>query len=649
MNFDEEMLWANQEIFRYKDAYYGSDGFLELSYSCYTKDEINYSAPKFRISISNNNKKRICSLNLYEAYELRMTINKIKPRFNDIFIKPQSGDITKRIGLNQDLIFEFRISESTKERLVSIKISYGNSDQGRIIIPFPLFAFISNRLNIFYMDYTLITSDLKNSYLNSEVLKNSRLQLNSIKSLPSQISVLPETNSQIILEENIDVDTTDIDEFSKFVEEEQDNIVIPELESTPVEQSGPELQEFKSEFLDKLLKNNISVFEQLVNSLFSTNEPLMQFIATLKRSISPFELDYLPGISEKELKSINYLSTFMLKSYIKSYVENNSIIPATVQVIKYDPKPEDITENHINLAYDLIMIATYLKVFRSKVETINSDAQENKSMLFIATRLITDVLSIGFIENQNHDVIKNCILSRFKTYDKKGFFKDYDGILERNKCTRVTAYEISEICNLMCSKVFGKENDIIQFHNNAYAAGLIVLSPENDLKLEQITNDIIPVELKVMSGGDINLLTKDESIKILFTMRQSINLSTPKKSKVNKEDERTRISRWVELKLINIPQKHQNPLLEYLKDLGIRNFDFTNSVVPIEELGEDVVKGLYVWNELENKQIGFKEYTIKITECISKDLIISKIRNEVVTESEKSEQSDWTNYIELTQ
>ncbi len=645
MNYNEDLIWINQDIYKYKDLYYGSDGVLELSASCYTKDEINFSSPKFRLSITNNNKRRICSLDLKNMFELRRIILKTASKLSEIYQNPQTGDITKKINQKQDLIFEFRLSEHTKECLVVIKISYGNSDQGVVIIDLNTFSFLSKQIEKFYDSFYSISKNLISKYLQSEQLKTSRLLLNSIKILPSQISVLPETTQKINQDEELNIDTTNIDEFSKFVEDEQDNIVIPELESTPLEQNEPEIQEFKSEFLDKLLKNDISVFEQLINSLYPTVNPLMGFISTLKRSISPANIDYLPGISDIDFKSINYLSTIILKMYIKSYLETSQQIPSTVQIIKYKPKDHLINEHHINLAYDLIMISTYLKAFRSKVESVNSDVHENKSILFIATRLITDVLSISFIENQNHDVIKNCIMSRFKTYDKRNFFKEYNTILERNRCSRITEYQIIEICNLMCNKVFGKQDNIKELHNNAFAANLVVIPPENDLDLEQITNEIIPIELQVKFGGDVNLLTKDDSIKLLFNMRQSIKSVPSKKSKINNTERKPNLLKWIKFNLIEVPERHQTPLLDHIKELENNNFDFTKNIIPIEELGEKIVKGLYTWNELLDKCIPYKDYAVKIEECISKDLIISKIRS--LDKIEETEGNDWTEFMDL--
>ena len=82
--------------------------------------------------------------------------------------------------------------------------------------------------------------------------------------------------------------------------------------------------------------------------------------------------------------------------------------------------------------------------------------------------------------------------------------------------------------------------------------------------------------------------------------------------------------------------------------MGDDKFDYLNSGFAIEELPEVILQTVYTWNNYINESIKYTDFVLQVEECISKDLIISKIKtigNEQNLNSD-NENNDWSGAFE---
>ena len=89
-----------------------------------------------------------------------------------------------------------------------------------------------------------------------------------------------------------------------------------------------------------------------------------------------------------------------------------------------------------------------------------------------------------------------------------------------------------------------------------------------------------------------------------------------------------------------IPEKYRNEFFNYIENLKNNNYDFSNSIYEEEELGDNIVKALYVWNESDNKKEPLTTFRTKLEDCLlTKELIIAKYRSTI--ENNKSKEDEW--------
>jgi hypothetical protein len=61
---------------------------------------------------------------------------------------------------------------------------------------------------------------------------------------------------------------------------------------------------------------------------------------------------------------------------------------------------------------------------------------------------------------------------------------------------------------------------------------------------------------------------------------------------------------------------------------------------PLEDLGESIVRGIYNWNEKNDKE-KYTDYFSRCENGLSKDLIISKVRTIKESSNNSSGEEDW--------
>jgi hypothetical protein len=673
MSFNnEDVIWVNQGLMSYKDKRYHSDGYFEINVTSTTKDYINFSQPRLSLVIDNEGKRRIASLSLTNVLELLNSFNEVSKNIKEVYQNPNQGDITKRFNKNKDLIFEYRVEQNTKEPLVIIKISFGYSDEGKVIVPYSLeYMVIGKLLRSFYENYSSWCVNLPMRYLASQQLIESKLQTTLIKTLPSQIipvestlEVRPDdfatwspkvsTSKMATLQplENAAPEKTNEvqlevsnEEFDAFVKTEEPKVVIPELESTKVDtDEKPKTQEFKSKFINEILKGDIKEYETLMTASLSTDNPLEAILKTIDPDYSTDNnMSLLPSLSDIDLKSALYIQNVFFKTHFHSLVNNGDCLPISVPFVKY--KPAQMFDENKELAYDLCMINCYLKSYRSRRENTNPDNYTNGALTYFISRCYLDIVTYSFLEG-NKDIVKSCIVSRFNYFKEKGFFNYFDELLKDNNCTEISGYEIEEMLEFILSAI-PNESDISEVHINTYDNGSFKAPPKNKFTIEQILNDVVNTEVKFKYGKKIEDLTENPDIIELFKKSKK-KKTKPKEEKTmsldkEKVNQETNLLRWIKFKIDEVPEKKQKKFLKHIEELGLdSDYAFSNNSFQEDEFGENIVKGLYVWNSNPEKKIRYTEFAVQIEECISKDLILSKLKEtENLEDTTGSENGNW--------
>lgn len=669
--------WINQSLYFFLDKEFEKSR-LELSVSLSTSDHISFSQPKFSISISvdQTSVRNNYRLDYSNVLDLLESMNTVGKNINEIYKNPQSGDITKRYVQDKDLVFEFRISSGSKQPVVIIRIVSGPDEEVKIVVPFsPVFITIGKFLRIFQENYVKFCLDLPSRYMMSvSYLKMINIET-ALKVLPTQIAPVYQSQNKVEIEKfpdgekqptgklcsvchkeqfmtssglvcdnghgGADSVETSSGEFEKFMDDNIDKIRIPELESTVVDPKQPITQEYTSRFIDKTLKGDIQKFEQMINASTTGENPLNIILRNIddRRNIDD-NLDWFPGMTEEITKSHLYISNLFFKAHFYNYTINNQPLPTNIPVVKY--KPTEIHDYNKELSNDMFMIGAYLKIYRSIRESKDQDVYQNGALVHFSTRCFLDIISFSFINGENTEIFKGNIISRFKYFKEKGFFKYYDKQLVENNCPEVNTKFIEEYINKVIENLSTLQN-IDERHKDMFNSKSVKIPPNNKFTIEQITNDLVIYEVKIAFGQTIENLTDDKDIIEFFNKSgQKPDRTDHRPKKIEPE---THITRWVRLKILDNPERYRDSFIEYIKGIGDEKYDFFNKQFPMEELGESIIKGLYVWNEYKGETIKYTDFCLYCEECIEKNMIIAKMKENENKEEEVDEEWNFGNLL----
>jgi len=664
--YSENTTWFNQSIFSYRDNIFGSNSTLELSISSNTNDFKYFSAPNLMITIiaDSDRSRKNCNLSYVDLIDLVLRLRQIQ---KDISYTFESGaEILCKYQKMRTLKFSFKIAESNQQQVVEIEIRHNESDFGKIYIPYgTIFLALIKKLETYANTCDQLSLSLVNRYLMTSILEVNNGMRNEIRGIPEQIACavnpgLGRAESVVVAHDGDDApafksvttsedvekytgqkleDDTQ-DNFSGFIDENIDNIKIPEMEK--IENNGPNKahREFNSPLVYNILNGKIETIENLLYAVIAKPNPFIEFINTLKPS---YEKDVLPQITDEEMNSYAYLSCLIFHTHLQNYSRTGTPIPSTTNILKYK-SPEKIDTYNIELMYDILTLGSYIKIMRERIEDKEGDAMNNKSVLHLAFRCFTDILLFSFINKVDKNAIKSCVLERFNTYKEKGVFNTYNEILISYSCTPVTVLDMDTYVSGLVENVVGKGDDILTLHNDLYNADDVKLPSINNFNLEQI-NDLIKVEVEYKLGNydNIDKASFSEDIISLFEKKKKIT-AKPKKDTVKKEtvEKDPHVYRLVYQYRNEIPERLRETLLSYLK--GIEKNDVVwEFETEIEEMGDNILKAIYAWNESEKGRSGtYKNFVANnFEQCmLTKDLILAKLKIEDNDNSEESNEWD---------
>lgn len=641
----ENTKWFSQTLLTHKDKLYGTDGYLRISISTNTEDYKFFNPPALIISIQNNYQKNY-HINYHNACDLLQTLNIIKSQSN-----ANNSEIQRKYQKNMILYIKLFVESNNNDSVVDIRILSNETDFTKIIIPIDIFATFGKCLRYYVENYFNMCNQLLMKSIDSE-------STNIIQQLPSLIKGI---SSQIVSQDRIQDDRVPteeekaasskveatINDLDDFLGSEMENISIPELGENTVINKEKSLVEVDSPFVKHVLKNNLYNLENMINNHALNPAPILSLKKELHNTLDPQiknDISFMPGIGDDDLKSLLYMTKMFYSTAHINHIINDISLPGSVPVMKYTAKTA--SSENIELSYDLFLFGIYIKTVRARLEGKSSDMNINKALFHIQLRCFTDVFVFSFLSKDETPNLKSIILNRYKYYNSVGVFDKYKTSLNDFNCPEIKEVDLEAEIDLAINMIIGKVPDINLLHSKAN--GNFRVPSKNSFSLEQIINEIIPLEVAEKCGKDIknadvmaeinkNSPISDE-IYNFFTKSQT-------KVKVKKETNRTfdnNLERVINFYSNEIPDQYKKDFLQYMKKQSEIPFDMNSCDFPLDEFGDNVIRALYLWNPVDDPKItsNYKHFQMKIeNEIMEKDLILAKIKNE---ESDKSENdNEW--------
>jgi len=646
---DTERVYFNQSMIYHKDKNYNSGGSFEVNISNNTKDYKTFSSPVINISvIGENNLRRLCSLNYPDSVDLFVSIKDILQNVETIYSTGRSNILLKKYQFDRSLKFEFIQIQNMGERVVVISVIHSSSDFTKVIVPFSVFSsFAIGILKYFVNNFVEISFSFSNRNLLTEILEQNKMIRNGIMVLPSSIlennSIsIPDTGAMVAqeLEEetNSSIDnpiTETIDDFDKFLGKDMENIKVPDLDSKIVLEEKPKNLEVNSLLITKTLSKDLSVLESMLTASITRPDPMISIFEGFRRSMNlDNSFSFLPNVSESDLKSLLYISKITHDLYLNLYLNNNAAIPSGFKILKYRIDDiNNIDSFNINLAYDILLIIGFIKIFRSRMESRESDANKNGALFCLRLRSFLDPIVYSFLDASKSKIIFNNVSTNFEKYSELGFFDHYQKILVSNGFEEINLNDIKSFCNEFNDKVLSK--DIINVdikHEDMYKSGFLRIKSDNNLSVEQIINELVPLEVLEKNGVDLKEGSEslNKIIESHHISEEILNIFHRKEKAEQKKETASNILKTVKYFNDEIPETYRNEFFSFIKELKHENYDFINSKFEVEELGENIIKTLYIWNESENKKEPLTTFRTKLEDCLlTKELILAKYKSSI--------------------
>ena len=646
---DLERIYFNQNMIFHKDRNYNSGGSFEVSICSNTIDYKTFSAPTLHISvIGENNLRRLCSLNYSDSVDLFVSIKDILSNIETIYSTNRNNILLKKNQFDRSLKFEFVQIQNMGDRVVSVSVIHSSSDFTKVVIPYSVFsAFAIGILKYFVNEFVNISFGFTTRNLLTEILEQNKMIRNGIMILPT--SLINNNLSKDISFENIESSQIEetIEDFDKFLGKDMENIQVADLDNKSIIEEKPKNLEINSPLINKTLTKDLSVLESMLSAAITRSDPMISIFEGFRRSMNLDDsFSFLPNITKNDLKSFLYISKLIHDLYLNLYMEKNVSIPSGFQILKYNVDDINSIDNfNINLAYDILLIMGFIKEFRSRMESRESDSNKNGAIFYLRLRSFLDPLVYSFIDPNKSKIILNIVATNFEKYLEIGFFKHYQDILITNGFKEIDVNDIKNFCNEFYEKVLKKEDtfsiNINNKHEELYKTGFLRINSDNNLNIEQIINELIPLEVLEKTGVDLtegseNLKKVQENLKISDLVISVFLRKNDQKSKEIKKEIVTNLSKTIKFFNNEIPIKNREEFFKYIDDLKFNNYDFLNTIYDEEEFGENIVKSLYIWNESENKEEPLTTFRIKLEECIlTKDLILVKYKSKPEIENKE--------------
>jgi len=636
---NEKTIWFSQTLLTFKDKQFATDGYLKVAISTNTEDYKYFNPPLFNISVSTNIQKSY-NLNIQQAEDLLESFNQVLKQANGNEIT-----IEKKYQKNANIYFRFAIENTNQLRVVVIEIISNEADSSRIIIPLkPTFQSILRRLRSFVENYDQLCFSLLDKTINHSSIQVIERLPTLIKGVSSQIvsqipmeDIIPDSSASEVSSEEVKKTDMTISDLDNFLGEDMSNIDIPELKEEKIKEE-PTVVEVKSDFIEKVLDNNLMNIENKLIGFAVSKQPVLDFMTDLE-SVLKFPL--LDSINEDDKKSIVYLSAFKQSYHNKSYTINDVAIPSSTGILKFKGVQN---EKNVEFAKDVLLIIGYMRAIRRRLESKIKNAYDNKSIIYLYLRCCMDPCCFSFLDHLDENDIISSIQNRYIYFDKIGLFDSYKRLLEDNNCKPITKKEIIDFAEESSYNIIGKSLFVDATHKDFYESGEVKLPSKNKFSLEQITNEFIPAEVNNKLGFDFKNKEVLENYKENNEISDEVLSFFTKEQKIEKSkmERVVPLQKWVEKYKQDIPEKHRDSFINHVREMKYGKFNFQESSFPLDEFDENIVKALYIWDidSDSSMKTNFTHFaTLVKNEQMTKESIL------ITTAENKNDNSgsDWNN------
>lgn len=613
-NSEESRESVFDTAFRYKDTLYNTKSTLEVSLNTSTTDYKKFSPLKIGISVlTPDNLRRYCLFSYPELYELVHRIRGVinNNSISDLYDSSNPVTIDKKV---YDVLLRFKFKESSNsEKCVVVGVVKNQSDFAPCILPLTIFYSLVDKLEYIINNDISIQQSLSNKILEKNKLDYMSQIYQTLRGLPVNISELLEdsihstnnsytgsypdnSNSEKIESEN---NFGEIDQFDRYISQNLDSFALEgDIPSTT--QDKPTEAPVKSYMFEDVLNKDISNIESLVNRTILSDSKLESFSDTIEEEsgVNPLK-NYF---SDTHIKSASYISEFLVHTINKDYILFGEKYPDSITALKI--KPEKSDEEIFNLASDLFIIQSYIKNFRTLIEKRTSDPNQCKSDLHINYRLLSDFFTFSFVEEEDKTRVKNNILSRFRYFDSQGYFDKWNEELYNYNYGKITEKEIKEYIDLVLDKL-PTMMGISTLHKKYYNEGSLILPPETEYNLNKITKEVAKLDVVKHMGYEID----EKSLKKCGIEKDDISDEVYDlfSGNVSKKERRSNILKYVDFFISEVPDDIRDNFREHINNLGNDDYDIENSPFDLNRFGENIVKGIYLWNK-SNKIEKFTDF-----------------------------------------
>jgi len=627
---DEETKWFSQTLLNYKDKVYGTDGYLRISISTNTTDYKFFNTPLLNFSITNQYQKS-CNINFQNAQDLYKTFKRILNQIG------QNGeiDIQRKYQKNLIIHFSFKVDSNNKERIVVIELRGGETDFTKIIVPLQVvFEGIVGCVRLFTETYMELCHKLLVQSIHGESAQTIQQLPGLIKGISSQI--VAQTPAQPFKDENISPEITKeaaktqatIADLDKFLGDDMQNITIAELDK----EEKKAITEVKSLFMENVIKNDLSNFETMLANYSMSLSPILALANEIKtkiqNDIDGENFSMLPGINDDELKSIVYLSKMFCTLSHQKHINEGTPLPFSVTVFKYNPTT--YMKENIDIALDIFVINLYVRTVRRRLESKKVDITQNKALFYLQLRCLTDPLVFSFLDKiEDPKQIPSIVASRFEYYESIGIFDKYIKMLAETSVPEITKDDILAAAIESNEKIIGISPQVRIVHDKSVIENASRVESKNTYTLEQIINEIIPLEIAEKTGKDITNDAIIAELREVYPISDEIlNIFHGKKPKKEKYSSGNLV-RIVNFYKDEIPEQYRDGFIKYIEEVGNNKIDFSGFEFPIEECGDNIIKALYLWDPDGDPSVTkkYKYYFAKVNnEIMERSLILTQIK-----------------------
>lgn len=261
------------------------------------------------------------------------------------------------------------------------------------------------------------------------------------------------------------------------------------------------------------------------------------------------------------------------------------------------------------------------------METKNSNSVENGSLMHLATRVFLDFLIYSFIENINKDMIISNVMERFKQLTSLKFFSEYELSMLRYNMS-IEEKDLKLAVTDLCEKILGKSVPIGQLHEHFIKNENLNIPYDNPFTTDEINEKIIPLQLMIVNGKDVSKAIEEYSGSMGTGITEVLNTyfglnSGDTKLKSRKE---SNILKAVNNFSDGISYKYRDQFIAKIANFKLESIEIEELGYPLEELGEMILKSIYVWNEYD-KKISYPDFILKVESLtLNKYDIITKYK-----------------------